>query len=284
MIIGLNENVTYKGVVFHIQTEDRGSSKPVVVSTLFYRGMIILEERRDYSEFVSSGDVEEKIRKIKNELHEKVKKNLLNGSYDRRIKEYFQSLKKDKKSDSSPSVNNKELIKLFQDVIIPSLSDNLGVSLSKEDVGYILKDISTINGKTEKERFLSLCSIIYKRVSNRCSKEEFKNLAKTWLKHEKTQDVSYKYRDRFRRMLEKVILQDLNIAIGSSLANALIDKVMEELHPMFFKKPEAFDIIIRRIIKSGIVQKKTSPQWQKEKEVVWKERHRNLSLSGDKIG
>ncbi len=284
MIIGLNENVTYKGVVFHIQTEDRGSSRPVVVSTLFYKGMIILEERRDYSEIVTSGDISEKIRSIKNELHERVKQNLLNGNYDKRIKEYFQRLKKDKKQQTPSSGDNSELIRMLKDVIIPSLSDNLGINLSEEELGYIEKELSTVNGKTDKDRFLSVCSIVYKRISNRCSKEDFKNLAKTWFKHDKPPYVNYKYRDDFRSILEKIVLEDLCSAIGTSLSNALLDKVMDELHPMFFRKPEAFDIIIRRIINSGIVQKKTSTEWQKTKEALWKEKRKNLTLSGGKSG
>ncbi len=285
MIIGLNENVTYRGVVFHIQTEDRGTSRPMVVSTLFYKGMIILEERKDYSSLVGSGNEKEKIMALKNELHQRVKENLLSGNYDNRIKEYFKSLKKEKKEKPSAPSDNKELLSLLQAVILPSLSEDLGIKLSTTELDTIKKEIATIKGSTRKERFLSLCSIIYKTVSNRCSREDFKSIAKTWLKGEKqkVEDI-YKYKGDFRSLLERIVFKDLESAIGSSLTRALIDKVMEELHPMFFKKPEAFEIIVKRIVNSGIVQKKTSPEWQKTKETAWKELYKNLKLTGQLSG
>ncbi|RMG69547.1 MAG: hypothetical protein D6710_08630 [Nitrospirae bacterium] len=280
MLIGLNENVNYKGLVFHIQTEDRGASKPVVVSTLFYQGMIILEEREDYSELFSADNREEKIKALKDELHQRVKDNLLKGRYDLRIKEYLKSIKKQK--GQRPSEQDGKLKNFLTETIVPSLSESLGIELKKEELLEIIDRIPSINKQSEKERFLQLCSMVYSKISNRCSREDFKGLVKTWLTPARKPASLHEHRESFRTHLERIVLKDLEDAIGSSLSRALIDKVMEELHPMFFQKPEAFEIVIKRIINSGIVQKKTSNQWQRSAEESWRQRHRNILLAEDK--
>ncbi len=283
MIIGLNEDVVYKGVPFHIQTEDRGRQKALLVSTLFYKGMILLEERTDYSHLLNEPDLEKKVRLLKNELHERVKRNLQEGLYDERIRNYFKGLKKQKAATSKKEEDDKYrlgLERLFQQVILPSIKSDLGIGLKEDIVQEIKNRIKDISAKTEKEAFLSLCAILYEQIKDRCSKEDFKRVAKTWLGRKKEQPSPSRYRDEFKDMLETIVYKDLEQAIGASLTRALIDKVVDEIHPMFFKKPEAFDIIITRILNSGIVQKKTEPSWRNTIEPLWKQRYQGFTLAG----
>ena len=58
MITGFNSDVKYRGLVYHVQTEDKGSDNPLI-ETLIYRGGEILASRRlPYKELVE-GDAEE---------------------------------------------------------------------------------------------------------------------------------------------------------------------------------------------------------------------------------
>ena len=45
MITGFNTDVKYRGVVYHVQTEDKGTANPLI-ETLIYKGGEILGSRR----------------------------------------------------------------------------------------------------------------------------------------------------------------------------------------------------------------------------------------------
>src|SRR3972149_72348 len=45
MITGFNTDVKYRGVVYHVQTEDKGAGNPLI-ETLIYKGGEILSSRR----------------------------------------------------------------------------------------------------------------------------------------------------------------------------------------------------------------------------------------------
>jgi hypothetical protein len=67
VITGFNQDVTYRGLVFHVQTEDKGRGNPMI-ETLVYRGGEILHSRRlPYSEHVA-GD-ERAIARLMEEQH-----------------------------------------------------------------------------------------------------------------------------------------------------------------------------------------------------------------------
>ena len=51
-----NTDVKYRGVVYHVQTEDKGTANPLI-ETLIYKGGEILGSRRlPYAELASAGD------------------------------------------------------------------------------------------------------------------------------------------------------------------------------------------------------------------------------------
>ena len=56
MLSGFNTNFRYRGVLFHVQTEDSGLENPHVITHLFHGGNIMASEKRDYSEFVGAKD------------------------------------------------------------------------------------------------------------------------------------------------------------------------------------------------------------------------------------
>ena len=69
MITGFNTDVTCRGLVYHVQTEDKGRDNPLI-ETLIYKGGEILASRRlPYAEIIQGGDTEKAISKLMEEQH-----------------------------------------------------------------------------------------------------------------------------------------------------------------------------------------------------------------------
>jgi hypothetical protein len=80
MHLGYNQNVSYKGVVYHIQTEYGGPDNPVITTQLFKGGVILATRRTGYS--LESGKPDVAVKKIMREQHLSINKDLLDGSLD----------------------------------------------------------------------------------------------------------------------------------------------------------------------------------------------------------
>ena len=46
MLVGYNNNVTYKGKVYHVQTEDSGLNNPIIVTLLYIKGTILASKKQ----------------------------------------------------------------------------------------------------------------------------------------------------------------------------------------------------------------------------------------------
>ncbi len=69
MITGFNTDVTCRGLVYHVQTEDKGRDNPLI-ETLIYKGGEILASRRlPYSEIIQGSDTEKAISRLMEEQH-----------------------------------------------------------------------------------------------------------------------------------------------------------------------------------------------------------------------
>ncbi len=82
MHFGYNQNVNYKGVVYHIQTEDGGPDNPVVTTQLFKDGVILTTRRTSYSDSIKSEKLDVVVKEIMREQHSSTSKDLLGGSLD----------------------------------------------------------------------------------------------------------------------------------------------------------------------------------------------------------
>lgn len=86
MLIGYNNDVQYRGKVFHIQTEDRGSSSMQIETQIFHAGAILDTRIVSYEELVAGeSDQETRNRNIKllmQKTHKELYKNLFSGGYD----------------------------------------------------------------------------------------------------------------------------------------------------------------------------------------------------------
>jgi len=83
MITGHNTDITYNGVIYHVQTEDKGKSNPIV-ETLVYKGGEILDAKRtSYGEILQDGYDEKKIISLIEEQHRNVISEIKFGKYDK---------------------------------------------------------------------------------------------------------------------------------------------------------------------------------------------------------
>lgn len=55
MITGFNTDVEHDGVVYHVQTEDKGLDSPLILSLVYTGGAILASKRSPYDDLVNSG-------------------------------------------------------------------------------------------------------------------------------------------------------------------------------------------------------------------------------------
>ena len=82
VITGFNTDVKYRGVVYHVQTEDKGTSNPLI-ETLIYKGGEILASRRlPYAELVKGAQDEAAITKLMEEQHKGMIMEVKRGKFE----------------------------------------------------------------------------------------------------------------------------------------------------------------------------------------------------------
>ena len=55
MITGYNTDVEFEGVTYHVQTEDKGLAKPIILSLVYNRGTILASKRLPYDDLLQDG-------------------------------------------------------------------------------------------------------------------------------------------------------------------------------------------------------------------------------------
>lgn len=60
MITGFNTDIEHEGVTYHVQTEDKGRSKPIILSLVYNRGTILASKRSPYDDLLK-GNFSERI-------------------------------------------------------------------------------------------------------------------------------------------------------------------------------------------------------------------------------
>ena len=73
---GYNHNIRYKDVLFHVQTEDYGLDKHVIVTQLFHEGAIYQKVQTDYQEFIGLEELDQQIKELMKLQHTKMLKDL----------------------------------------------------------------------------------------------------------------------------------------------------------------------------------------------------------------
>ncbi|MBC8068836.1 MAG: hypothetical protein IAG13_10930, partial [Deltaproteobacteria bacterium] len=84
-ILGYNHNVRYRGLVFHVQTEDSGVATPHLFTHMFHHGVIVSTRKLVYD----AGSAEDSIKSLMQAQHKAVLKDLRRGHFDDKIDSYL---------------------------------------------------------------------------------------------------------------------------------------------------------------------------------------------------
>jgi hypothetical protein len=81
VITGFNTDVKFRGLVYHVQTEDKGKENPLI-ETLIYRGGEILASRRlPYADVIRETDTEGAIARLMEEQHKSMILEVKRGNF-----------------------------------------------------------------------------------------------------------------------------------------------------------------------------------------------------------
>ena len=76
-----NQNVLFRGEVYHVQTEDGGQANPVVTTLLFKGGTVLASKKVSYAEMDASGNTGAAVRSIMTEQHAAMLRELKAGLF-----------------------------------------------------------------------------------------------------------------------------------------------------------------------------------------------------------
>ena len=82
MITGANTNVRYRGILFHVQTEDSGRANPHIISHVYHGGTILGTHKTDYSDRVDAEDLTTVVRGLIEQQHAAMLQKLHSGGFD----------------------------------------------------------------------------------------------------------------------------------------------------------------------------------------------------------
>jgi len=82
MITGHNTDVEYAGRVYHVQTEDKGESNPVIETLVYSRGAILDSRRHSYADAIKNGPDEKIVLRLMEQQHRRMVREVRNGRYD----------------------------------------------------------------------------------------------------------------------------------------------------------------------------------------------------------
>lgn len=82
MLPGYNHNVNYKGLTFHIQTEDSGINNPHIITLLYLGGNIIARKKISYADIIKHERLQDVVRELMQDQHKQMLKDLKNHMFD----------------------------------------------------------------------------------------------------------------------------------------------------------------------------------------------------------
>ena len=102
MIVGFNHNIAYRGVGFHVQTEDSGLKSPQLVTLLYHGGTIISSQKTTYADIVKVDNLDQVVEELAKEQHKGMLRRLTKGEFDERIAQFGISLAAQGAQPSAP--------------------------------------------------------------------------------------------------------------------------------------------------------------------------------------
>lgn len=81
MVTGFNTDVKYQGVVYHVQTEDKGPQTPMILTLIYKGGEILGSLRLMYADLLKGEDDEKQIAQMMEDQHKAVMADVRKGKY-----------------------------------------------------------------------------------------------------------------------------------------------------------------------------------------------------------
>jgi hypothetical protein len=81
MLVGYNTNISYKGTVYHVQTEDSGLRNPHIITLLYNKGTILSRKKISYANIAAAPEYKETVREMMKEQHKAMIKELIAGKH-----------------------------------------------------------------------------------------------------------------------------------------------------------------------------------------------------------
>jgi len=85
MITGYNTDIRHGGVVFHVQTEDKGVANPVIESLIYVGGQVLAAKRASYSDQLQAGKGESDIVALMDHQHRVMIAAIKGGKFDDKL-------------------------------------------------------------------------------------------------------------------------------------------------------------------------------------------------------
>lgn len=82
MVVGFNHNFSYKGQVYHVQTEDSGIKNPHIITLLYRGGTILASKKTSYADIVKVDNLESVVEELMKAQHREMLRLLKNGDFD----------------------------------------------------------------------------------------------------------------------------------------------------------------------------------------------------------
>ncbi len=83
--VGFNHNVTYRGKIFHVQTEDTGLPHAHCITHIFLGGNVVATKKTSYADRAKSRDLAKVVRTMMENQHKEMMTNLIHGAYDAKL-------------------------------------------------------------------------------------------------------------------------------------------------------------------------------------------------------
>ena len=81
MLTGFNTDFKYKGVVYHVQTEDNGRQNPVIVTLLYQGGAILASRKTSYADIMKFEKLDKVVKDLMEAQHKQIIKDLVGGKF-----------------------------------------------------------------------------------------------------------------------------------------------------------------------------------------------------------
>lgn len=86
MITGYNTDVRHQDVVFHVQTEDQGSTNPFIESLVYVGGQVLASKRASYANLLSAGQDEKAVVTMMDHQHRTMIAAIKHGKFDEKLR------------------------------------------------------------------------------------------------------------------------------------------------------------------------------------------------------